>query len=68
MCKIERDLIAERTKAGLEFSRARGRKGGRSKKNQKDRERELKLYDTEQYYVNGIAEMTGASTATIFRE
>lgn len=29
LCEFERDLIRERTKAGLEAARARGRKGGR---------------------------------------
>jgi len=32
LAEFERDLIAERTKAGLEAARARGRKGGRPRK------------------------------------
>src|SRR4051812_19798181 len=35
LSEMERDLISERTKAGLESARARGRKGGRPKMNQK---------------------------------
>ena len=49
LAEMERDLISERTKAGLESARARGRNGGRPKKDKKDIEKALKLYDTEQY-------------------
>ncbi|MFP3340533.1 recombinase family protein, partial [Micrococcus sp. SIMBA_131] len=34
LSEMERDLISERTCAGLESARARGRKGGRPKKDQ----------------------------------
>lgn len=48
---MERDLISEHTRAGLESARAGGRSGGRPKKDNKQVEKALKLYDTEQYTV-----------------
>lgn len=68
LAEMERDLISERTRAGLESARARGRSGGRPKKDRKDIEKALKLYDTEQYTVKEIEEMTNVSKATLYRE
>lgn len=68
LAEMERDLISERTRAGLESARARGRSGGRPKKDKKDIEKALKLYDTEQYTVKEIEEMTSVSKATLYRE
>lgn len=68
LAEMERDLISERTKAGLESARARGRNGGRPKKDIKQVEKALKLYETEQYTVKEIEEMTSVSKATLYRE
>ncbi|MBY0123615.1 recombinase family protein [Bacillus sp. S/N-304-OC-R1] len=68
LAEMERDLISERTRAGLESARARGRLGGRPKKDNKQVEKALKLYDTEQYKVKEIEEITNVSKATIYRE
>lgn len=68
LSEMERDLISERTRAGLESARARGRSGGRPKKDKKHIEKALKLYDTEQYTVKEIEEMTNVSKATLYRE
>jgi DNA invertase Pin-like site-specific DNA recombinase len=68
LAEMERDLISERTRAGLESARARGRKGGRPKKDNKQVEKAIKLYDTEQYTVKEIEEMTSVSKATLYRE
>jgi DNA invertase Pin-like site-specific DNA recombinase len=67
LAEMERDLIAERTKAGLESARARGRKGGRPKKDKKQVDKALKLYASQQYTVKEIEEMTGVSKATLYR-
>lgn len=67
LSEMERDIIAERTRAGLTAARARGRKGGRPKKNKKDIEKALKLYHTQQYSVKEITEMTGVGKTTIYR-
>jgi DNA invertase Pin-like site-specific DNA recombinase len=67
LAEMERDLIAERTKAGLEAARSRGRKGGRPKKNAKQVEKALKLYDSKTYTVSEIVEITGVSKPTLYR-
>ena len=46
LAEFERNLIRERTKAGLEAARARGRKGGRPKSLDKEKTQlAYKLYD-----------------------
>ncbi|MCQ6281058.1 recombinase family protein [Bacillus sp. EB600] len=65
--ELERDIIRDRTKAGLESARARGRVGGRPKADKKDVEKALKLYDSQTMTVDEIAEMTGVSRATLYR-
>lgn len=67
LAEMERDLISERTRAGLESARARGRKGGRPKKDKTQIDKALKLYKSEQYTVKEIEEMTGVSKATLYR-
>src|SRR5699024_1682754 len=65
--QFERDLIVERTKEGLKSARARGRKGGRPRVNQRDVARAVKLYESQTYSIREITEMTGISKATIYR-
>lgn len=65
--QFERDLISQRTKEGLEAARARGRKGGRPKKSQKDIKKALKLYDSKEYSIKEIEDMTGISKTTLYR-
>ena len=69
--EFERDLIRERTKAGLEEARARGRKGGRRQEMTKEEEQKAILAVT--YYregkmgVNKIAEEVGVSKMTLYK-
>lgn len=65
--QFERDLISERTKEGLAAARARGRKGGRPKVDEKNIERALKLYESNEYKISEITEMTGVSKPTLYR-
>src|SRR5699024_9948631 len=65
--QVERDLIVERTKEGLKSARARGRKGGRPKVNQKNISRAINLYYTEEYSENDNVKKTGISTSIINR-
>ncbi len=67
LAELERDMIRERTKSGLEAARARGRKGGRPKKNSKKVEQALKMYYTKQFTIAEITEVTGVSSSTLYR-
>lgn len=67
MAQFERDLIAERTREGLKSARARGRFGGRPKRDDKSTNKALKLYDSKEYSLKEIVDMTGISQATLYR-
>ena len=65
--QFERDLIAQRTNEGLASARARGRKGGRPRVKDKNIEKALKLYNSKDYSISEIMEMSGVSQATLYR-
>jgi DNA invertase Pin-like site-specific DNA recombinase len=67
LSEMERDLIAERTKAGLQAARARGRKGGRPKIDQKKLDKAITLYESKKYTVKEITEETGISKAKLYQ-
>ncbi|OAS17472.1 recombinase family protein [Paenibacillus oryzisoli] len=67
IAELEREMIVERTRAGLAASRARGRNGGRPKTDTKKVERAIKLYDTQKHSITEIEEMTGIKKATLYR-
>ncbi|WP_424765705.1 recombinase family protein [Paenibacillus sp. sgz302251] len=64
--EFERNVIVERTKAGLAASKSRGRSGGRPKTDKKKITQALKLYDANED-VASILEITGISKATLYR-
>ncbi len=66
ICEFERDLTVQRTKEGLEAARARGRSGGRPRKDPKLIQKALKLYDAKTHSTKEIAEITGISVKTLF--
>jgi DNA invertase Pin-like site-specific DNA recombinase len=65
--EFERNIIIERTQAGLKAARARGRVGGRPVSDQKKIKQALKLYDAEIHTVKEIEELTGVKRATLYR-
>ena len=68
LAEFERNLIRERTQAGLQAARARGRKGGRPKAlNAEKRALAVKLYDQEEYTVKQVCEMMGVSKPTLYK-
>jgi DNA invertase Pin-like site-specific DNA recombinase len=68
LAEFERDLIRERTHAGLAAARARGRVGGRpTVMSAKKIDKARKLYDSRQHTVAEIAEMLNVSVATVYR-
>ncbi len=64
---MERELIVERTQAGLKAARKRGRFGGRPRVDKKSVDQALKLYESKDYSVSEITELTGVSKATLYR-
>ncbi len=67
IAQFERDLIAERTLEGLKAAKARGRKGGRPKINNDAVNKAVKLYNTGQYSIKEITELTGIKKDTLYR-
>ena len=65
--QFERDCLAGRTKEGLAAARARGRKGGRPKKSSSTIEKAIKLYNSKEYSIAEINELTGVSRSTLYR-
>lgn len=67
LAQFEREMIQERTQAGLEAARARGRKGGRPRVDSEAVQRAIKLYESKEYTVKEIEEMTGVSRSTLYK-
>ena len=68
LAEFEREIIRERTNAGLDAARARGRKGGRRPKMTPGKlDTGRQLYDSKQHTMEQIAEIVGVSRATLYR-
>lgn len=68
LAEFERDLIRERTNAGLVAARARGRTGGRPSSLSRDKLRTAKrLYEQKDMTVAQIGEVLGVSRSTVYR-
>ncbi len=67
MAEFERELIVQRVREGVTSARARGRVGGRPKKESGKVETAIKLYHSGEYSISAIVQMTGVSQATIYR-
>jgi DNA invertase Pin-like site-specific DNA recombinase len=68
LSEFERDLIRERTKAGLRAARARGKLGGRPKSlNISKIKRAKRLYADETLSIAEICSTLGVSKATLYR-
>ncbi len=67
LAEFERNLIGERTKAGLEAARSRGRQGGRPKKLNKDkRQLAIDLYKGRKHPIKQICQTVGISKPTLY--
>ena len=67
IAQFERDVIADRTREGLKSARARGRTGGRPRANDAQVKKAVKMYNTHQYSIREIHEMTGIKKDTLYR-
>jgi len=67
LAEFERNLIQERTKAGLTAARQRGKKGGRPKAlNPRQREMVVRLYNDRKTTVKEICEIMKISKPTLY--
>lgn len=68
LAEFEKNLIQERTRAGLEAARARGRQGGRPPKLNKDKSQlVMDLYKGKNHSIKQICEMVGISKPTLYK-
>jgi len=69
LAEFERDLIRERTQAGLAAARARGRQGGRKRKLDTPRKVAMAqaLYNDERHSIQEICQTLHISRATLYR-
>ena len=68
IAQFERDVIADRTREGLKSARARGRTGGRPRTSPDAIRKAIRLYNTKEYSITEIEEMTGVKKSTLYRE
>ena len=67
LAEFERNLIRERTQAGLTAARARGRHGGRKKRLDPVKQKmALRLYHERQHTVDEICRMMGVGRSTLY--
>jgi DNA invertase Pin-like site-specific DNA recombinase len=68
LAQFEREIIRDRTVAGLTAARARGRVGGRPSKLTAEQRRQARLmYDAQELTVEQIGKVLGVSRTTIYR-
>lgn len=68
LAEFERNLIRERTQAGLKAARARGRQGGRPKKlDERKAQMAQRLYNDHGNSIDDICKTLGISRATLYR-
>ena len=71
LAEFERDIIKDRTKAGLHAARVRGRLGGRPKAKTLDTPKKVglaqSLYENEDNSIDEICETLHVSRATLYR-
>ncbi len=67
LAQFERDVIADRTREGLASARARGRIGGRPATDSEKLRRAEKLYNSGEYSVKEITELTGVRKSTLYK-
>ena len=68
LAEFEREVIRERTKAGLEAARARGRKGGRPSVMTPEKiSVATQMHSSKKHSLAAIAQTLGVSRATVYR-
>lgn len=65
--QLQRDIIVQNTEEGLKAARARGRKGGRPPADEKNIQTALKMYNSKEYSIKEITNITGISQGTLYK-
>jgi len=65
--QMERDVISERTKAGLEAAKARGRVAGRPSVDEKAISTAKRMYRTNDFSIQEIVDATGIKKSTLYK-
>lgn len=68
IAELERSLIAERVREGLESAKKRGKKLGRPKLDNDKVSVALRMYDSKEYTVKEIVEQVGISQGKLYKE
>lgn len=68
IAQLERDLIAQRTKEGLEAARARGKQLGRPTTDNSKVKTALKMYDSGEFSIKEIVKQVGISQGKLYKE
>lgn len=64
--ELQREIIVQNTKAGLESARARGRKGGRPKVDITKLRTAITMYNSKEYSISEIIKVSGISQGTLY--
>ncbi|PLR75463.1 resolvase [Bacillus sp. V3-13] len=67
IAELERNLIAERVKEGLDASKRRGKTLGRPKLDKEKLTVALRMYDSNEYSIKEIVSATGISQGSLYR-
>ncbi len=67
LAQFERDVIADRTREGLNAARARGHTGGRPRIESHKLRQAIKLYESGLHTAKEIEELTGVKKSTLYR-
>lgn len=67
MSQMERDVISERTKSGMTTAKKIGRSVGRKPKENRNIEKALKMYFSNEFSIMDIIEATGLSKTSIYK-
>ena len=67
IAQFERDVIADRTREGLNSTRARGHLGDRPKVPEDTIRKAIGIYHTGQYSIKEIEQLTGVKKSTLYR-
>jgi DNA invertase Pin-like site-specific DNA recombinase len=67
LVEMEKNIIAEQTKASLAVEKSRGKVGSRPRKEEKSVEQAINLYESREYFIKEVNNMEVSPKATFYR-